>query len=64
MCSFRTAGPRTHRRLAMDVPAIPSARCDEREAHLDGTGTRPIRDGHLRPVIHTDDFSVEFQGLA
>jgi len=50
--------------LAMDVPAIPSARCDEREAHLDGTGTRPIRDGHLRPVIHTDDFSVEFQGLA
>jgi len=38
--------------------------CDEREARLHWTGARPIRDGHLRPVIRTDDFSVEVQGLA
>ena len=37
---------------------------NEREARLGWMGTRPIRDGHLRPVIHTDDFSVDFQGLA
>ncbi len=50
--------------LAMDVPTIPSAGCDEREARLGGKGTRPIRVGQQRPEIHTDDFSVEFQGLA
>jgi hypothetical protein len=62
VCSFRTAGPRTHRQLAMDVPAIPSARCDEREARLHWTGARPIRDGHLRPVIRTDDSRWRFRG--
>ncbi len=35
---------------------------DEIKARLHWTGTRPVRDGHLRPVIRTDDFSVDYQG--
>jgi hypothetical protein len=62
--SFRTAGPNAQRLLAVEVPAVPAAGCDEREARLRGTGTRPIRGGHLGPEIHTDYLSVDFQGLA
>lgn len=46
----------------MDVPAIPAAGCDEHDARIRETGTRPIRDGHLRPVITTENcLSVKLQ---
>lgn len=63
--SSRTAGPKRKDNSGYGCPPRYRLRGgDEREARLHWTGTRPVRDGHLRPEIHTDDFSVDFQGLA